>query len=53
MKLQKLSLISRRKAMSLIAGTSIAINIPSISQAAENKALKELKRLLKIKVPKS
>ena len=45
MKLQKLSLISRRKAMSLIAGTSIAINLPSISQAAENKALKRINEI--------
>ena len=45
MKLQKLSLVSRRKAMALIAGTSIAINIPSISQAAENKALKRINEI--------
>jgi predicted secreted protein len=45
MKLQKLSLISRRKAMALIAGTSIAINIPTISHAADNKALKRIKEI--------
>ena len=45
MKLQKLSFISRRKAISLIAGTSIAINLPSISQAAENKALKRINEI--------
>ena len=45
MKLQKLSLISRRKAMALIAGTSIAINIPTISLAADNKALKRIKEI--------
>jgi len=31
--------------MALIAGTSIAINIPSISQAAENKALKRINEI--------
>ena len=45
MKLQKLRLISRRKAMSLMVGTSIAINLPSISQAAENKALKRINEI--------